>query len=78
MPSRFAPRPAAQGTKRKAEQEAADDTDYASYDWRNAAASGELNKLTIDRLKVYLRHHRLTQAGKKAELIDRIKAHLGY
>lgn len=68
--------PAAQGVKRKAEQAESDEGTYAAQNWRKLKDTGGLGKLTNDVLKVYLRHHNLTQAGKKADLILRIEQHM--
>lgn len=50
--------------------------EYEQYDWRHMAESETLlKKLTMDKLKVYLKYHKLTTSGVKAELVERVKQH---
>jgi len=53
-----------------------DDDDEEKIDFEAKHASGELKKLTIPQLKIYLKQNRLTQGGKKDELIQRISDHI--
>ncbi len=41
------------------------------------AAANTLGTLTVDKLKLYLEANSLKKTGKKAELVERIQAHLG-
>jgi hypothetical protein len=68
------------GAKRKAQdpEKAANIAEaVAAHDWRKLAAGGGLEKLTNVQLQQYLEYHRLKKTGKKAELLQRIRDHLG-
>merc|ERR1719410_934901 len=49
----------------------------ANLDWKKLAENDELKSLKVKDLKVYLAEHDLKKTGKKSELIDRIRGHLG-
>jgi hypothetical protein len=44
--------------------------------WKDLVAKGTLRSKTMDTLKAYCRHHKLPLASKKAELLDRVTAHV--
>lgn len=50
--------------------------DVNQYDWQQLAESGDLSKLTMDQLKLYLRANKLRLSGKKGELVARVEEHL--
>ncbi|KAI8463879.1 MAG: SPOC like C-terminal domain-containing protein [Monoraphidium minutum] len=64
------------GVKRKAEMEPLTRELYAERDWAGLANSDQLERLTNDQLKVYLRYHGLTLGGNKADLLARIRGHV--
>ena len=47
-----------------------------AVDVAGIARSGKLKSLTVDQLKAYLDLHRLSKAGKKAELVERVEKHV--
>ena len=47
----------------------------AHVDWKNLVKTGALKSKTIDMLKQYLRHHKMSTAGRKAELLERVSQH---
>jgi hypothetical protein len=50
--------------------------EYEQYDWKHLAESETLlKKLTMGKLKVYLKYHRQPLSGVKAELVERVKQH---
>ncbi|KAI7725815.1 hypothetical protein M8C21_031772 [Ambrosia artemisiifolia] len=49
----------------------------AYYDWGKLADDGKLKDLTVQELKYYLTANKLTVAGKKEVLINRILTHMG-
>lgn len=51
---------------------------YADYDWENMYRSGQLKKLKVPTLDLYIKHHRLNcrQGLLKSEKIDVITAHI--
>lgn len=63
------------GKKRRLSQEDIR-TAVARIDWMRLAERDDLGNLTVEDLKKYLEFHNLRLSGKKADLIDRIKAHL--
>eukprot|EP00485_Elphidium_margaritaceum_P001641 CAMPEP_0202690952 /NCGR_PEP_ID=MMETSP1385-20130828/5809_1 /ASSEMBLY_ACC=CAM_ASM_000861 /TAXON_ID=933848 /ORGANISM="Elphidium margaritaceum" /LENGTH=693 /DNA_ID=CAMNT_0049346293 /DNA_START=27 /DNA_END=2108 /DNA_ORIENTATION=- len=68
------------GTKRKAQKKKSTDnpsSNAESLDWKKLAENDELNNLKVKDLKVYLSENSLKMTGRKAELVDRIKGHLG-
>ena len=50
--------------------------DVDELDWADMVSSGEVAKLNMTQLKAYLRAHGQAMGGKKAELVDRVKAHV--
>ncbi len=48
-----------------------------AVDWRALAATPAIGRKTVKDLKEYLSSQGLRVGGRKAELIDRIKEHLG-
>ena len=67
------------GRKRKvAKRKATDTTSSANgFDWKTLAQNDELKSLKVKDLKVYLNQNGLKMSGRKADLIQRIKDHLG-
>ena len=41
-------------------------------DWKGLARSGDLNRCTVERLKVYCKHYGLPTGGRKADLVARV------
>eukprot|EP01083_Nonionella_stella_P019293 53632_1 len=48
-----------------------------NLDWKKLAENDELKSLKVKDLKVYLSQNGLKMSGKKADLIERIKGHIG-
>jgi len=46
-------------------------------DWKALATSGKLGKKKVSELKTYLGNNGLSKSGRKGDLIERIKNHLG-
>ena len=42
------------------------------------AEEGKLGKLTVNDLKKYCEAHQLPKSGKKDDIIERIKKHMGF
>jgi len=64
-------------TKPKAAKKRKIDVSAPGLDWKQLAENDELKSLKVKDLKVYLNQNGLKMSGKKAELIERIKGHLG-
>lgn len=54
-----------------------DTSNIDGLDWKDLAEKDELKSLKVKDLKVYLNQNGLKMSGKKADLIERIKGHLG-
>jgi ATP-dependent DNA helicase 2 subunit 1 len=63
------------GASKRAKKEHVEDA--SAVDWKAAAQSGKLKKMTIPELKVYLKANGLPVSGKKELLLERILGHLG-
>ena len=50
--------------------------EYRERDWEGMAESGQLTRLRIQDLQVYLKFNGLPVSGKKADLIERISQHV--
>eukprot|EP01025_Chloroclados_australasicus_P005593 TRINITY_DN11721_c0_g1_i2.p1 TRINITY_DN11721_c0_g1~~TRINITY_DN11721_c0_g1_i2.p1 ORF type:complete len:646 (+),score=98.52 TRINITY_DN11721_c0_g1_i2:146-2083(+) len=61
------------GKKRKANTSSCT---YHAFEWEKLATDGKLNKLTVNDLTLYTSQHKLSSAGRKADIIKRIEEHL--
>ena len=68
-----APKRAPKAKKRKLD----DSGDGDGFNWKQLAENDELKSLKVKDLKIYLNENGLKLSGKKADLIDRIRGHLG-
>eukprot|EP00484_Ammonia_sp_Unknown_P026483 CAMPEP_0197030270 /NCGR_PEP_ID=MMETSP1384-20130603/9537_1 /TAXON_ID=29189 /ORGANISM="Ammonia sp." /LENGTH=685 /DNA_ID=CAMNT_0042459585 /DNA_START=33 /DNA_END=2090 /DNA_ORIENTATION=- len=68
-----------EGSKKRkaAKRKATDSTSSDTFDWKKLAENDELKSLKVKDLKIYLNENGLKLSGKKADLIERIKDHLG-
>ncbi|KAJ7462125.1 SPOC like C-terminal domain-containing protein [Mycena latifolia] len=64
-------KPAAKGTKRKA------DVDVGEAEIMSRYSEGMLNKLTVEQLKNFLKSKGKPSSGKKADLVERVEDYLG-
>jgi ATP-dependent DNA helicase 2 subunit 1 len=48
------------------------DSEFQQFDWPKLVANGELKRLKIDQLKIFLRHKKLPLSGTKSDLLQRI------
>lgn len=64
------------GKKRTRAAAAEGEEEDAGMDWHAQLASGKLSKATIPQLKAYCRRAGLKLGGVKAELLERVEAHL--
>lgn len=76
--SQHDPQLATTGAKRAAPVPTAqDDAAVATkLPWKRLADSGKVQSKTVDVLRQYLRHFGLNTSGRKAELVDRVVAHI--
>jgi hypothetical protein len=47
-----------------------------NINWKELVEKGTIKSKTNDMLKQYLRHYKLSTAGRKAELLDRVSQHV--
>ena len=68
----------ASGESGKRSKSASGDDAGAALDWAALAAGdgSKLMKCTVDELKQYCRDNSLTIGGKKADLVERVRAHV--
>lgn len=62
--------------QRSANKQERNDKTVEDYDWNKLVDDGLLGKLTLVDLNKYLIHHQLSVAGKKADKVRRIIAHV--
>ena len=78
--TRHDPDATAAGKKRAAPAAAAptlSDADVVQHTpWKQLAATNKVKGKSMDVLKQYLRHYKLPLSGKKADLVDRVTAHV--
>lgn len=55
-------------------------TSYSLFNvfMQGMAEEGKLGKLTVNDLKKYCEAHQLPKSGKKDDVIERIKKHMGF
>ncbi len=52
------------------------DKDYEEYGWYEMTQIGQLGHLKVAELDKYLKHHHLSEKGKKADNVRRVLFHL--
>jgi hypothetical protein len=71
--------PDASGIQKKRPNPAAglSDADVVQHTaWKDLLSAGQLKSKTVDTLKQYCRHYKLATSGKKADLLERVSAHI--